>query len=304
MSARTDRLSYLGYRVGAAVANALPVPVASVLAAGAGAGFSRALKGRRTMLARHLRRVYGDGLSEAQLDAKVAQAFDSYAKYWLESFRLGSTGHDALEAGMSWEGVARVDEALAAGNGVIMAMPHLGGWDFGAAWLASAGFPATVVVEALEPRELFEWFVSLREAMGLTVVPHGPEAGTAVLRALRANEIVGLVADRDLARNGIEVEFFGERTTLPAGPATLALRTGAVLLPCAIYFAERGHHGVVRPPVDTSRSGSFRDDVGRVMQAFAHELEHLIRRAPEQWHLMQPNWPSDYELIAAAPTSP
>jgi KDO2-lipid IV(A) lauroyltransferase len=115
-----------------------------------------------------------------------------------------------------------------------------------------------------------------------------------VLRVLRQGGVVGLVADRDLEGNGVEVEFFGEKTTLPGGPATLALRTGAVLLPAAVYFEGRDHHrGLVLPAIDTSRSGDLRADVARVTQDLARALESLIRRAPEQWHLMQPNWPSD-----------
>jgi phosphatidylinositol dimannoside acyltransferase len=276
--------------------------VAGVLAGSAGVGFSYAMKDRRTMISRHLRRVYGPQLSDSALDAKVRAAFDTYARYWLESFRLGSTSREELEAGMSWQGLGLIEEGLAGGKGVIVAMPHLGGWDFGGAWFTSIGYRATAVVEALEPPELFEWFVKLRQEIGLTVVAHGPEAGPAVLRALRANELVVLVCDRDLARTGVEVTFFGEKTTLPAGPATLALRTGAVLLPTAIYFGGPGHHGVVRPPLDVSRQGSLRDDVQRITQALAHELEELIRVAPEQWHLFQPNWPSDYELLRSAAT--
>ncbi len=115
------------------------------------------------------------------------------------------------------------------------------------------------------------------------------------MKALRANEAVCLLCDRDLDRTGIEVEFFGERTTLPAGPATLSIRTGAPLLPVGCYFTSRynGHHTIVRPAVPTVRRGGLRDDVARVTQALARELEFLIRRAPEQWHLFQPNWPSD-----------
>ena len=117
-----------------------------------------------------------------------------------------------------------------------------------------------------------------------------------VLRALRDNRIVCLLSDRDLTGDGVEVEFFGERTTLPAGPATLAVRSAAALLPVAVYFeAGRGHRGVVRPPISTARQGGLRDDIGRITQCLAHEFEALIRVAPEQWHLLQPNWPSDRE---------
>ncbi len=275
----------------------LPGPVASTLAHSLSVPIALGLRGRRTMIARHLQRAYGGTLSGVALEGKVQLAFDSYARYWMESFRLSSTDRAALEAGMSWEGVGHVERALVDGTGVIMALPHLGGWDFGGAWFATAGYPATVVVESLEPPELFEWFAEMRRASGLTVVAHGPKAGPAVLAALRRNELVGLVCDRDLARTGIEVEFFGERTTLPAGPATLALRTGAPLLPTAVYFDGPGHHGIVRPPIPVERSGEgLRRDVARITQLLAYELEALIRRAPEQWHLMQPNWPSDYDL--------
>ena len=107
-----------------------------------------------------------------------------------------------------------------------------------------------------------------------------------------------LLSDRDIRGGGIEVEFFGEKTTMPAGPATLALRTGAPLLPTGVYFTSRrnGHLAVVRPPLPIERTGRLRDDVVRVTQDLAHELEDLIRRAPEQWHLMQPNWPADADL--------
>jgi lauroyl/myristoyl acyltransferase len=114
-----------------------------------------------------------------------------------------------------------------------------------------------------------------------------------VLAALHDNQVLVLLSDRDLAGNGIEVEFFGERTTLPAGPATLALRTGAPLFPSAIYREGDGRVGVFRPALDTTRHGKLREDVARVTQDLARELEVLIRRAPDQWHLLQPNWPSD-----------
>ena len=116
-----------------------------------------------------------------------------------------------------------------------------------------------------------------------------------MLQALRNNEVVCLLSDRDIQGGGIEVEFFGERTTLPAGPATLGLRAGAPILPVAVYFTRRvnGHHAIVRPPLDAERRGKLREDVTRLTQDLAHELEYLIRRAPEQWHLFQPNWPSD-----------
>lgn len=241
-----------------------------------------------------MRRVYGDALTESELSAAVRAVFDSYARYWLEAFRLPRETPESIRAGAYMVGREHLEKAFAEGRGVIMAIPHLGGWDFGGAWMAAEGFKPLAVAEILEPPQLFEWFTAWRRRLGVEVVPADASAGTALLEALREGRTVGLVSDRDILGSGVEVEFFGETTTLPAGPATLALRTGAPLLPAAIYFeGVDGHRAVVRPPLDLSRTGRFREDVHRVTQAVAHELEELIRVAPQQWHLLQPNWPSD-----------
>jgi KDO2-lipid IV(A) lauroyltransferase len=224
----------------------------------------------------------------------VAATFDAYARYWVESFRLPGTPPAVLAERMTCDGVENLHAALDAGKGAILALPHLGGWEWAGFWVSAVlEYPISVVVEALEPRELFDWFVDLRESFGMHVIPLGPQAGGEVARALKDNHVVCLVCDRDLGGNGIEVEFFGERTTLPAGPATLALRSGSPLMPSAVYVNGPHHRGLIGAPMDVTRAGRLRDDVGRVTQHLAVELEGLIRKAPEQWHLMQPNWPSD-----------
>jgi lauroyl/myristoyl acyltransferase len=284
----------VAYKVSSRVARLLPGPAASLAGRAVGLGLAGTDADRRHMVERHLQRIHGGNFTPFARRRAVQRAFDSYARYWVESFRLPELSAAELDAGMSYEGLEHVHEARAAGNGAIMALPHLGGWDFGGAWLATQGLPITVVVEPLEPAELFEWFAEFRRTLGLNVVPLGPDAGSAVLKALRANELVGLLCDRDIGGGGIRVEFFGEQTTLPAGPITIALRTGAPVLPTAVYFDGRaGHRGVVRPPIDLTREGSLREDVTRLTQVLARELESLISAAPEQWHVFQPNWPSD-----------
>jgi KDO2-lipid IV(A) lauroyltransferase len=202
---------------------------------------------------------------------------------------------------MRVEGFERLEAAFEGETGPICVMPHLGGWEWAGFWFARVHkWPVSVVVERLEPEEVFDWFVEFRTSIGMNVIPLGPAAGREVIRAVKAKHLVTLLADRDIGGSGIDVEFFGERTTLPAGPATLALRTGAPLLPIAVYFDGDGHRGVVRPALPVERTGSFRQDVARITQDVAHAMEDLIREAPEQWHLMQPNWPSDIEALAAA----
>jgi phosphatidylinositol dimannoside acyltransferase len=264
--------------------------------------YQRRMHEQRAMAARHLRRAHGPGLTGRALDREVRRLFASYARYWMESARIPGTPPDVLDSDTSYEGVEHLERALDAGKGVIMALPHLGGWDYGGAWLASVGrYPISVVVEPVEPPELLAWFTQLRRSVGLEILPLGSDAAAGVLRRLRSGGLVGLLSDRDILGTGSEVEFFGERTTLPSGPATLAFRTGAAILPTAVYFTgHRGHHAVVRPPIPMERIGRFRDDTTRVTQLLANELELLIRRAPSQWHLLQPNWPSDRESVNGA----
>lgn len=213
----------------------------------------------------------------------------------MEGARLGSLDPKVIEDRMTVEsGWAEFQKAMASGKGVVLALPHVGSWEWGGAWLALKGYPMTSVAEPAESPELYGFFVRQREQMGLTIVELGLEAGPALLQALRDGGLVGLLCDRDIAGGGVEVEFFGERTTLPAGPATLALRTGATLMVAAVYSGPgKSHTGVIMSPVDTKRTARLRADVQRVSQAVAHDLEILIRRAPEQWHVFQPNWPSD-----------
>jgi KDO2-lipid IV(A) lauroyltransferase len=290
-----DAVTVGGFRLGSLAARLTPGPIAGATASMMGFGASVANAERRAMIQRHLRRV-NPKVSSAVLRVQTQGAFDSYARYYVESFKLPTMSKRSVERGFTKEGYQHIVDGLAQGNGVILALPHLGGWEWAGRWMTDQGHRLTVVVEPLEPPELFQWFVDLRQSLGMTVVPLGDGAATAVMKALKANEVVCLLCDRDLERNGVEVEFFGERTTLPAGPAMLGLRTGAPVLPTGVYFTPRynGHHAIVRPPVPATRlGGGLRDDVTRVTQSLARELEFLIRRAPEQWHLFQPNWPSD-----------
>ncbi len=288
------RVATASYKFASFAANMTPGPVAQFMSGFAGNGFALASRDKREMIERHLRRV-NPALTGWALRRAVQDAFDSYARYWVESFRLPNLSKRVVERTFEIQGYDFITEALTLGNGAILALPHLGGWEWGGRWMAEQGHQMTVVVEPLDNVELFEWFKDLRADLGMTVVPLGPGATSAIMRALKANEIVCLLSDRDIQGGGVEVEFFGERTTLPAGSATLSIRTGAPILPAAVYFTDsyNGHQTLVRPAVAATRLGRLRDDVQRITQELARELEFLIRRAPEQWHLFQPNWPSD-----------
>jgi len=290
----TDTFTVGSYKLASLLAQLTPGPLAYASARLIGYTASASLQSRRSIIERHIRRAK-PGIDKRALRGAVQGAFDSYARYYVESFRLPGLPREVVHNSFTIDGFDSVLLGLTKGRGVILALPHLGGWEWAGRWLADQKHKVTVVVEPLQPPELFEWFTNLRTNLGMNVVPLGDGVAAEILSALRDNHIVCLLCDRDLKGDGIPVEFFGEVTTLPAGPVTLAIRSGAPLITAAVYFTDRynGHHAIVRPPLELTRNGRLRDDVAAGTQKLAHELEALIRRAPEQWHMFQPNWPSD-----------
>ncbi len=223
------------------------------------------------------------------LERFVERGFDGYGRYWAEGAKLPAIkSKTVVKRFVIAEGFEHLEAAREAGKGLVLALPHVGSWEWGGAFLAQVGMPMMAVAEVLEPPELFEWFKQKRASMGISITPLDDHAGTAMLTTLNAGGVVGLLCDRDILDNGLPVDFFGQRLTLPAGPATLALRTGAMLVAAACYTGPgRDHFAVVSPPIDTARTGRLRQDVNRVTELLALELEGLIRRAPEQWHVLQ-----------------
>lgn len=274
---------------------ALPEPVALGLGNVVGEVLFRVRHEHRAQVAANLARVLGAGADDAVvLDLWARRSFREYARYWVEGARLPGIDPDEVTRHVVADGLHHLHDGVATGKGCILALPHIGSWEYGGAFLATQGLPMTAVAERIEPPELFDYFVSQRAAMGLNIVPLDRHSGGTLLAALRAGKLVGLLCDRDIEGTGIEVEFFGERTTMPAGPATLALRTGATLCTGAVYSGPgRDHRALVDPPLDTTRTASLRADVARVTQEIATRLEVLIRRAPEQWHVFQPLWLAD-----------
>jgi KDO2-lipid IV(A) lauroyltransferase len=261
---------------------------------------ARRRRGPKELAVDHMRRILSAGSPVVEPDEALVRrwarrSFRAYGRYWVEGARLATTpAADVIERFDVIFGYEHLKAGMAAGKGVVMALPHVGSWDWGGAFLALDGYPMTAVAEQVEPPQLFDWFIEQRRGMGLRIVPMGPRAGAAVLQELRAGGLVGLLCDRDLIGNGIEVELFGATTTLPAGPATLALRTGATLVASTVYSGPGRHNwAVISEPIPTERTGSLREDVARITRLVARELEAGIRWAPEQWHMFQPIWPTD-----------
>jgi KDO2-lipid IV(A) lauroyltransferase len=288
------RAAYIAYRAGAEAARVVPPALGRRWARAAGRATVYAFPRKRRLVARHLRRITDGALSGRELERTVSVVFEHYARYWHELFRLPDASPAFIASHFDAEGFEHVSGAIDAGRGAILVLPHLGNWDFAGAWLAGRGYRPTVVVEPAASGELSEWFWATRRRLGMEVVSVGPEAAQGVARALQENRVVCLLGDRDVTGNGVEVEFFGEVTRLPAGPATLAFRHRAPLIPVGVYFTDHGGHiAQVLPPIPVERRDGLRADVTRVTGVLARALEGLIRAAPEQWLSMSPNWPSE-----------
>ncbi|AGZ53377.1 phosphatidylinositol mannoside acyltransferase [Mycobacterium kansasii] len=257
----------------------------------AGAHYA-ARRGGPEQLRKNLARVIGVRPADVP-DSLMRASLESYARYWREAFRLPTMNHRkvARQIDNSFRGLDHLDAALAAGRGVVLALPHSGNWDMAGMWLAQTHGTFTTVAERLKPESLYRRFIEYRERLGFEVLPlsgGGKPPFEVLCERLRANRVVCLMAERDLTRSGVEVNFFGEPTRMPAGPAKLAIETGAALLPAHCWFERNGWGFRVYPALDCT-SG----DVGAIIQALADRFAANIAEHPADWHMLQPQWLAD-----------
>jgi phosphatidylinositol dimannoside acyltransferase len=287
----------LGYAAGWGALKSVP-PGVSARAFRAGADLAAARNGAGVrQLRKNLRRVAGPDTSESALDELVGDALRSYARYWLETFRLPKMDHGDVVARVdaNAEGSEHLDAAMAAGRGAIIVLPHMGNWDVSGLWFVDRGSPFTTVAERLEPASLYDRFVAYREGLGMEVLAltGGERSPMDVLaERLRAGRAICLVADRDLSRNGVDVQFFGETARMPGGPAMLAARTGAPVLPVGLWFTADGWGHRVNPPIELP-GGRLSERVRAGTQAVADAFAGEIAAHPADWHMLQPLWLAD-----------
>ncbi len=287
-----DRLTDAGYGLGWLVVSRLPESWAQ------GAfGFFADLAWRRQgpgvrVLEGNLRRVIGSEAPGGQLRALSRQAMRSYARYWLEAFRLPVMPAGRLAGGTRDTGHVRTAlEHLAAGRGVVFALPHMGNYDLAAAWIIAKGAVSiTTVAERLKPESVYDRFVAFREGLGVEVLPASGGTGSAfgvLAQRLRAGKLVCLVSDRDVTGGGTEVEFFGEKARMMGGPAALAVQTGAALMPVILWF-EGDHWGAhVHDEIPVPAGGDTEQQAAAMMQEVARLFEAGIRAHPQDWHMLQ-----------------
>jgi KDO2-lipid IV(A) lauroyltransferase len=227
--------------------------------------------------------------SEDELDLLISCAMDSYMRYWCDTFRFQDWSKDRINSTVTVKNEHLLLDPIAAKSGVIVALPHAGNWDHAGAYFCSKGIHLVTVAERLKPEALFLRFLKYREAMGMEVLAlDGRSLGTLAQRA-RSGNLIALVADRDLSRNGIDVNFFGHPARMPAGPALLAIKTGVSLITAFVSYTERGIHIEFRE-VAWQKSGDTDTQVKAITQKCADNFAAGIASAPEDWHMLQRIW--------------
>ncbi|MEW2443354.1 phosphatidylinositol mannoside acyltransferase [Micromonospora marina] len=287
-------LTEAGFVAGWRLVRALPRPVA---AAAFRVGADRAHRkdgGGTRRLRANLRRVVGPEMPDAELDVLVRDGLRSYARYWMEAFRLPGLSRTDILAGFRLDGQELLAADVAAGRGAVVALPHAGNWDAAGAWVAATGWPMTTVAERL-PDGVYERFVGFREGLGMEILPNhgGPRAAFDVLvDRLRTGYVVPLLADRDLSARGVEVDFFGGKTRMPAGPALLAIRTGAPLYVASMWYEPDAACASIEGPLPLPDpdSAPLDERVRAVTQRIADGLAAGIARHPQDWHMLQRMW--------------
>jgi lauroyl/myristoyl acyltransferase len=285
-----DRFVDLGYAAGWRLVRTLPLPAARAIF---NAGADRAYKGNGPAVQR-LRRNLGMVVEPGVLEETVHAGMRSYARYWMEAFRLPSQSKAQFLNDFALDGEDQLRAVLAEGHGAIMALPHMGNWDAAAAWAVAHGWPLITCAERLKPEAVFDQFVAYREKLGMEVVPltGGQRPPLDVLaEKAQAGYAIALLADRDLSARGVDVQFFGGRTRMPPGPAILALRTGAPLFAASLWFTPTQSRGRLRRvEMPSPDAGNLDVRVKMVTQRLATAFEAGIAEHPQDWHMLQKLW--------------
>ena len=228
-------------------------------------------------------------MTELDLDLLLINAMRSNMRYWCDTFRFPDWSPERVRETVTVTNEYLLLDAISAKTGVIVTLPHAGNWDHAGAYFCGKGINLVTVAEHLKPEKLFLKFLSYRQAMGMEVLPLDGRVLATLEQRLREGALVALVADRDLSRSGIAVNFFGAPSRMPAGPAILALKTDAPLVTAFVSYTETGIH-IDFNEVSLPSSGSDEYRVSQIVQSMAQQFEVGIKAHPEDWHMLQRIW--------------
>ena len=239
-------------------------------------------------LRKNLARV-SPGLSGLQMKVLLEDAMTSYMRYWCDTFRFPNWDKERINETVTVTREELLLDGIKSGRGVIVALPHAGNWDHAGAYFCLKGIHLVTVAERLKPERLFNEFLRYRQAMGMEVLSLDSRSLVTLEQRLREGHLIALVADRDLSKSGIDVEFFGKPARMPAGPAVLALKTGAVFLTAFVNYTPNGIH-ITFDELSIPESGTQEEKVSVLVQKSANNFERGIGQHPQDWHMLQRIW--------------
>ena len=229
-------------------------------------------------------------LHEPELQIAVKAGMRSYLRYWCDTFRLPKWSHDQIVNRVTVINDHLLRDALAAGTGAIVSLPHAGNWDHAGAYYCETGAPIVTVAEHLEPERLFKKFLEYRESLGMEVLDASARSLATLSQRLRQGRLIALVADRDLSKNGVNVSFFGHPARMPAGPAVLSIQTGAPLLTAFVRYTDVGIEITFEPAIPVPTEGKQSEKIAQMIQESATRLERQLALHLTDWHMLQRIW--------------
>ena len=242
---------------------------------------------------KRLRGNYGRVMPEysgQELEELTKLGMRSYLRYWFDTFRLSKWSKKRI---ISTTQVIRENllrDPIQSRQGCIVALPHAGNWDHAAAYFCSTGITLTAVVEKLKPEAIFKKFLAYRESIGIEAISHKEKTIPILTERLQAGKLIALVADRDMSRNGIEVNFFGKTSKMPSGPAILAIKTGAPLITAYVGYTPSGIEIIFDETLKPTNSGSEEEQIKIITQSMADNFAKRIKENPVDWHMLQRIW--------------
>lgn len=247
---------------------------------------------KRTAAIANMTQVLGDA---AAARAAARRSFHNYGRYLVDFVRAPKIRPEAIRTKVRFDQWDALDAAFAEGHGVIFVLMHFGNWDIGGPFLAERGYKVNVIAQTFEHDRLNETVVSARTVRGMKVIP-AERAAMGIVRAMRRNEVLAILIDRPMDEGGVPVTFFGRKTLVPSGPARIALRTGARLIPAALVRAS-GTKDVTHAHTDLDLrfepTGDLEKDVLALTRRLLEAHERFIRAYPDQWFMFRRMWPPE-----------
>ena len=289
MSGIKDAISAQLYLIGWKIVQRLPEKVAYKLFKKLGKIFhnrnGKAVKRLRSNL-----QVVMPSANSNELEEIVIKGISSYFRYWCDTFRFPGWSTQRIIDSVNTTNENLLKDPVAAGTGVIVALPHSGNWDHAGAYFCAQGIPLVSVAERVKPEKLFQKFLTYRRAIGMEILPLDSNTLPTLSNRLNAGKLIALVADRDFSKNGVEVDFFGKKAKMPIGPALLSLRTGAPLITAQVSYNPKGIQIDFLGPLTPRIEGSLEDQAKDLVQQCADNFALGISKKPEDWHMLQRIW--------------